>query len=221
MPSLGLLLQLPPPQPSPDEAREAADEVLSRPEFQEQKGLIQRFVEWLAELLDFNRPAGDPPQPGRLDLSWLGSLLGWVLVLALLGLAVFLVVRFVRIRSRPRPADADAGVDVEEEAKSAAEWQGDAESLEAAGRWREAMLARYQGLVRGLVESSVLQPIPGRTSGEYSNDLAGALPEVAEPFDDATELFERAWYGDLPTGPDESARFRDVATRVLEEAGRR
>jgi Domain of unknown function (DUF4129) len=213
--------QLPPPEHGADEAREAADEVLSRPEFGEQKGLLQRFFEWLAELLDFDRAPSEPSTPGALDLGWLGSLIGWLVVLALLGLAVFLVVRFVRIRGhRRRPTGDEPAVAVEEEERSAAQWRGDAEALEAEGRWREAMLARYQGLVRELVESNVLAPIPGRTSGEYSDDVAVALPAAADRFDDATELFERAWYGDLPTGPDESSRFRDAAGRVLEEAAR-
>jgi hypothetical protein len=216
-----LPFQLPPPEHGPDEARQAADEVLSRPEFQERKGLLQRFFEWLAELLDFDRATQDPATPGTVDLSWLGSLLGWVVILALLGLAAFLIIRFVRIRrGRRQPAAAGPDVTIEEEEKSAADWQGDAEALEAEGRWREAMLARYQALVRGLVESEVLEPIPGRTAGEYSDDVAVGLPAAAERFDDATDLFERAWYGDQPTGPDESDRFRDDARHVLEVAGR-
>jgi hypothetical protein len=216
-----LPFQLPPPEHGADEAREAADEVLARPEFAERKGLLQRFFEWLGNLLDFEPETPETADPGSVDLSWLGSLLGWLVIIALVGLAAFLIIRFVRFRRGRRvPQDAGPDVSVEEEEKSAAAWQGDAEALEAQGRWREAMLARYQALVRGLVESQVLEPIPGRTAGEYSDDIALGLPAAAEPFDDATELFERAWYGDLPTGPDESARFRDDARHVLEVAAR-
>jgi Domain of unknown function (DUF4129) len=211
--------QLPPPEVSAEEAGRTADEVLARPEFQEQEGLLQRFINWLRDLLSFDRPQ-EPPEPGSVDLSWLGSLLGWLLVLALLGLAVFLVIRYIRFGGKRRGPEPEDDVEVEEEERSAVDWQGDADALEAAGRWKEAMVARYQSLVRGLVERSVLQPVPGRTAGEYGDDVAGVLPEVTEPFDEATELFERAWYGDLPTGPDESARFRSAAARVLEEAGR-
>jgi hypothetical protein len=45
------------------------------------------------------------------------------------------------------------------------------------------------------------------------------MPEVAEAFDDAADLFDRAWYGDLPTGPDEAARFRSDAEQVLAAGG--
>ncbi|MGH9119696.1 MAG: DUF4129 domain-containing protein [Acidimicrobiales bacterium] len=205
-----------PGQTDPETARETADEVLGRPEFQSQKGLLGRFIDWLSDLLDFSPPETDPGPSGSLDPGPLGSIIGWLLVAVLLGLAVFLMVRFVRLRRNRRPpADAVPDVEVEEDGRPAAVGLGDPDTLEAAGRWREAMLARYRGLVGSLVESGVLAPVPGRTTGEYSDDVAEVLPEVAVPFDDATELFERAWYGDLPTGPGESARFQDAAHRVL------
>ncbi len=137
------------PATDPETARQKADEVLGRPEFEVQKGLIQRFFEWLGDVLDFRPPGTGGGAGGALDLGWFGSLIGWVLVFALLGLAV------------------------------------------------------------------LLAPSPGRTAGEYSDHVAQVLPEVAAPFDDATDLFERAWYGDMPTGPDESARFQEAAGRVL------
>ena len=203
------------PATDPETARQKADEVLGRPEFEVQKGLIQRFFEWLGDVLDFRPPGTGGGAGGALDLGWFGSLIGWVLVFALLGLAVFLALRFVRLRRRRPPSDAAPDLEVDPDETSPSERRGDAEALEAAGRWREAMLARYRGRVRTLVDSGVLAPIPGRTAGEYSDDVAQVLPEVAAPFDDATDLFERAWYGDMPTGPDESARFQEAAGRVL------
>jgi Domain of unknown function (DUF4129) len=199
-------------QTDPESARETADEVMSRPEFDVQKGLIERAVEWLADLLDFRPP--EPNAGGTLDLGWLGSLLGWVVIVALLGLAAFLLLRYVSLRRGRRPADDVDELEVED-VTVPPEPAADADALEAAGRWREAMLARYRSLVRALVDDGRLAPVPGRTAGEYSDDVAEVLPELAVPFDDATELFERAWYGNLPTGPDESARFREAAGRVL------
>ena len=34
----------------------------------------------------------------------------------------------------------------------------------------------------------------------------------------AAELFDRAWYGNRPTGPEEAERFRELARRVEEQA---
>ena len=54
-----------------------------------------------------------------------------------------------------------------------------------------------------------------RTAGEYRAEVAETVPGVASEFAGATELFERAWYGNRPTGADEAAHFRDLETRVL------
>ena len=63
--------------------------------------------------------------------------------------------------------------------------------------------------------------VPGRTSGEYRADVRESLPEVAEAFAAAADLFERAWYGDLPTGEAEAVRFSRDAELVLAAGGDR
>jgi hypothetical protein len=137
-------------------------------------------------------------------------------IAALLGLAVYLVVRYVRLRGGRHTRDADDATEVQDVTSAPDPFAGgDPDALEAAGRWREAMLVRYRRLVSALVDDGVLTPVPGRTSGEYSDDVAEARPDLTEPFDDATDLFERAWYGDLPTGAEESRRFQQAAGRVL------
>jgi hypothetical protein len=210
---------LPPLEHDPDDVRDTADEVMSRPEFAEQEGLLQRIVNWIRDRLDDLFGDRQQPDPGapRLNPGGLGTLLGWILVVALLVVAVFLVVRFVRFGRLGRRRKAEPDIDVEEEAPTNPldEITGDADTLEAAGRWREAMVVRYRDLVGDLVDARILEPIPGRTSGEYRDELAGSVPAVADPFDDATELFERAWYGNLPTGVEESRRFQDAAGSVL------
>ncbi|MGH9244677.1 MAG: DUF4129 domain-containing protein [Acidimicrobiales bacterium] len=212
--------ELPPLEHDADEVRDTADDVLARPEFQEQKGLLPRFFEWLADLLDFDPPDRRRTPGSGFSVGPAGTIIGWVLIVVLLVLAGYLVARFLRLRRFGRPPPDEPDVEIDEEEKTADQWRGDAETLEAAGRWREAMLARYRGLVRRLVEAGVLEPIPGRTSGEYRDELAARLPAVADPFDNATDLFEDAWYGNLPTGPDESSRFRHAAERVLEGSSR-
>jgi Domain of unknown function (DUF4129) len=203
-------------QTDPETARETADEVLSRPEFEVQRGLIERFFDWLRELLDFEPPDADTSTPGMLDLGWLGSLVGWVVIAALLGLAAYLLVRYVRIRGRRGKTFDEATAELEDVTPSRDPLAGgDPDALEATGRWREAMLVRYRRLVSALVDSGLLAPVPGRTAGEYSDDVAEARPDLTAPFDDATELFERAWYGDLPTGAPESRQFQKAAGRVL------
>ena len=44
------------------------------------------------------------------------------------------------------------------------------------------------------------------------------MPAAAPEFSDAAELFDRAWYGNRTTGPDEAERFGELARRVEEQS---
>jgi hypothetical protein len=100
-------------------------------------------------------------------------------------------------------------------ARSAADWRAEAAVHEAAGRWRDALRARYRALVADLAGRGLIEEIPGRTSGEDRGMVDRSAPAVAGPFDEATSLFEETWYGDRRSGPDDQARFDQLAGRVL------
>ena len=91
----------------------------------------------------------------------------------------------------------------------------EAEAHERAGEWKLALRARYRSLVADLASRGLVDEIPGRTAGEYRAEVAETVPGVASEFAGATELFERAWYGNRPTGADDAAHFRDLEQRVL------
>jgi hypothetical protein len=118
-----------------------------------------------------------------------------------------------------KAAARDIDVDIEED-RPADAWKADAEQAEASGQWKLALRARYRWLLGELFERQVLANVPGRTPGEYRADLARLLPEQATTSATATELFERAWYGNEPTGPDENQQFRSCAEQVLAAAER-
>ena len=83
------------------------------------------------------------------------------------------------------------------------------------------MQARFGSLVERLVEQGIVADVPGRTTGEYRREVRQALPEVADAFADASDLFDRVWYGGVETGADEATRFTADAERVLTAAGSR
>jgi hypothetical protein len=118
-----------------------------------------------------------------------------------------------------KAAARDIDVDIEED-RPADVWKADAEQAEASGQWKLALRARCRWLLGELFERQLLANLPGRTPGEYRADLARLLPEQATTSATATELFERAWYGDEPTGPDENQHFRSCAEQVLAAAER-
>jgi hypothetical protein len=202
--------QLPPPSTPTDEARRAAEEILSRPEFQEPpRSLYQQALdklgEWLGKAIDAIVGGGT------------GSLIAWALIVVAIGLVGYLVVRGVQRGRRRRvdePAEGvaiDADVDLR---RPPGAWDADAVRHEAEGNWREALRCRYRSLLSTLVRAGVLSDAPGRTSGEHRAVVRSVRPELDDPFSVATGLFERAWYGAEPTGPDEAGEFRAVADEV-------
>jgi hypothetical protein len=145
-----------------------------------------------------------------------GSAWAWVILaaaVALVGGVAFRVGRTVQ----PDPTRPGAPLQVEVR-RSPIEWRREAERFEASGEWKAALRCRYRALVADLVARKVVRDLAGHTTGEYRADVSVALPDAAAEFGGATELFERAWYGDRPTGADEIARFRELADRVVERA---
>ena len=215
MPSGSAPQPLPPPTAGADEIRRGADEILSRPEFREPtRSLYQRALDWIGERL------GDVL--GALVSGGAGSVIAWLLLLAAVVAVAYLVFRAVqRDRRRKGPAAPGAAVDVERDERRAPEaWDADADRFEAEGRWRDAVRCRYRSLVARLARAGVVEEVPGRTAGEYRTLVASARPPVAEPFAGATTVFERAWYGNEDTGPDDSASLRRLADQVTAGAGR-
>lgn len=205
--------ELPPPEPSPEDVRRAAEEILSRPEFrQPPKSLYDRAIDWLGGQLD--RLLSVLFSGGR------SAVVGWVLLLAVaavIGVLVWRVARSVRRDPKARD-DAEVRTAVR---RTAAEWEHEAAEHERAGRWREALRCRHRALVARLADDGVVDEIDGRTAGEYRLEVRHALPSVARDFGDATDLFERVWYGGRAAGSDDDERFRALADRVLAGSGAR
>lgn len=212
-----------PPEPThdPETARRVADEILGADRFAEpERSFLGRALDWIGDQLD-RVFGGDPDPLGAGGDGGGGS--AWLTVVLLVIAAALVVVAARAARRRWGRAGRGRGerpLDVAVEGhRSADDWDDLVRRLEADGRWNEAMRARFAALVEQLIEARVLADAPGRTSGEYRAELADALPQAAGPFADAAELFERAWYGGVPAGPDEASRFADDAAAVLAAAG--
>ncbi len=196
---------LPRPASGGGAVREAADRILARPEFDEdRRSLLQRardaVIDWVEDLL------------GELAGGGGGQIVGWVVVVLLTVTAVAFAVRFTR-GARRDPGLAPGRPVVP--GRTAVEWRAEAEAHEAGGRWRPALRCRYRALVADLAARGLVEEVPGRTTGEYRRQVDAVVPEVAPAFDGATSLFEGAWYGGQSTGAEEAARFRELEARVL------
>lgn len=222
------LADLPEPTESPEEVRETADEILSRPEYDQAQPVdddpswFEQIVEdignWFADI--FDDLLGGATGGGALP-NFVGYLILFVLFAGVAGLIVWAIRSSSWSAPRRRPKRKDSVfVDVEEY-RTTHEWLRDAEEHERAGRWREGILCRYRALVTELVEREFLSDIAGKTSGEYDADVrakTAADPlesDVAPAFSAATELFEMVWYGAATCGEAERDRFAGLAERVL------
>ena len=199
-------MPLPPSETPADEVRERADEILSRPEFQEPpRTLLQRITDFIGDLIS-----------DALDALLGGGRAGWVgwviLVTAVVAVAFFAfrLLREVTVDASASAADPMAG-----RRRPAEDWAREAEEHEAAGQWRDALRCRYRAAVAELAARGFVEEIPGRTAGEYRAQVASTVPNSAADFGAATELFELAWYGDAPVDGGDVARLRSLTERVL------
>jgi hypothetical protein len=200
---------LPIPEVSTDDANRRADEILDDPKFDEPpKSVIERIFEWIAEQLD-KIPFPDFGVPGGGG----GEVIGWIFIALLAVLAAFLLSKTTWSRRRRR--DEPDFVVGSEVVRTQHEWVSEAERYEAEGQWKQALRCRFRALVGALVDRGVVRDIPGRTTGEYRVEVGRNAPAVAAPFAGTAELFDRAWYGDESTGPDENRLFRALADEVV------
>jgi hypothetical protein len=201
--------ELPVPDRSAADAQDAAQEVLSRPEFHRPgPSIIERIEGWVSDALNrvleaFSGVAG-------------GGVIAVVILIAAAALVVVMLVRFGRGVQR------DPGVPAARvrtgRGRTADEWRADATAHEAQGEWRAALRCRYRALVAELAGRGVLDDLPGKTTGEERTEVTDAVPAAGEPFGEATALFDEAWYGDVPTGPEETARLKELSAAVLDKA---
>lgn len=199
---------LPAPAEDPGRVRDAVREVLSRPEFRQQRpGALQTLREWLTDQLTRIL--------GTVTLGGAGSVVGLVVFVLVIGVVALLLTRFgLRLSRDPERAAALP----QAPRRSAAEWQAEAERLERAGDWRGGLRCRYRALVALLAQRGLVREVPGTTAGEYRAQVGRSAPAAAGAFGGATELFELAWYGNRPTGAREARRFGMLAEQVAARA---
>ena len=203
----GAAQPLPTPTQDPAATRARADEILARPEFRKaQPNLLQRLAttvsRWVSDLFQ------------GLLVGGIGAAAAWF-ILIVAGLVVAAVaLRLTRdVRADPSRALVELPVAVR---RTPVEWRRQAEAHEAAGEWKDALRCRYRALVADLVARRAIRDLPGRTTGEYRAEVGANVPAGAGAFGGASELFERAWYGNRPTGAAENEQFRELADEVLD-----
>jgi hypothetical protein len=175
---------------------------------------------------------GNPSTDGAGGLAAVFEIVVWLLFFALVALLVVIVVRAVmsgRIGTRRRrkpPASADEDDEVEvlaqvavDRSREPADWRRHAEEHRRAGRHREAIRCRYRALVGDLARRGLIDEIPGRTSGEERSQMAVVAPAGSSAFSAAAEIFDNAWFGDVPVTEADVQQIEALEADVLAVAG--
>lgn len=193
-----------------DDVRQAADDILSRPEYQQARpSLTQRVLEWLSDRLG-RLFSGVGPNGGHL--------IGYViLALALSAAGYFLWRVFPRHRlARPERRAPVAHQTVVRRSRD--EWLALAREAESAERWDDAVHARYHALTAGLADRSEVPEAPSTTSGEHVQVFArseSSSPGRVAVFSRITDRFEWIWFGGARAAADDSQALADADRDLL------
>jgi Domain of unknown function (DUF4129) len=193
-----------------DTAQQAAQHELDKPIYP--KGsLTERLQEWIHELL-FRLIDKGSSVPG-----------GWLTVSVLIALLIAAIVIAIRIARRTIRTRHGADYQLFDTGQlSADQHRAIAEGLAAEGNWTAAIRHRLRAVARGLEETRILDPAPGRTANELAHDAGARLPHLAAELSQAATTFNDVTYGERPGTPDgyqlvadldDHLRFRSAAGR--------
>jgi Domain of unknown function (DUF4129) len=193
-----------------DPAHQAAQRELDKPIYPN-GSLTQRLHEWVHELL-FRLIEKGSAVPG-----------GWFTVSVLLTLLIVAIVMAVRVARRTMRTHHGGDHQLFDTGQlSADQHRAAADRFAAEGNWTAAIRHRLRAVARGLEETEILAPAPGRTANELARDAGGRVPHLAFELSQAATAFNDVTYGERPGTPvayqmivdlDDHLRFRSAAGR--------
>jgi Domain of unknown function (DUF4129) len=193
-----------------DAAHQAAQRELDKPIYP--KGsLTQRVHEWIHDLL-FRLIEKGSSLPG-----------GWFTLSVLFTLLIVAIVIAIRVARRTLRTHRGGDYQLFDTGQlSADQHRATAERFAAEGNWTAAIRHRLRAVARGLEETRILDPAPGRTANELARDAGARIPHLASELSQAATAFNDVTYGERPGTPtayqmivdlDDHLRFRSTASR--------
>jgi hypothetical protein len=172
-----------------DAAHQAAQRELAKPVYPKPSP-TQRFHEWVHELLYRLVEKGSSIPGGWFTIS---------VLLTLLGVAVVIAIRVARRTMRIHRGTDYQLFDTGQ--LSAGRHRTIAEGFAAEGNWTAAIRHRLRAVGRGLEETGILNPAPGRTANELARDAGACIPHHASELSRAATAFNDVTYGERPGTP--------------------
>lgn len=176
--------------PDGDDARQRAEEELSRAEYQAAKPnwfdqLASDIYEWLLSLF-----TGDGV-PGTAPIA--------VTVIVIVIVAALIVALLVWGRPRAsRTVRRRTDLLGERDDRTAAQLRAEAERRAKAHDWDNAVVLRFRALARSLLERDLIDPAPGATAQGIANQAAVAFPAFLERLHVAATGFDAVRYLSSP-----------------------
>jgi Domain of unknown function (DUF4129) len=196
-----------------DAAHDAAQRELAKPIYPKASP-TQRFHEWVDELL-YRLVEKGSSVPG-----------GWFTVTVLLILLLVAIMVAIRVARRTIRTHHGSDYQLFDTGQlSASRHRAIAEGFAAEGNWASAIRHRLRAVARGLEETAILNPVPGRTANELARDAGASIPQLASELARAATAFNDVAYGERPGTPeayqmivdlDDHLRFRSPAGRPAE-----
>ena len=177
---------VPPLTPDGDEARDWAEQELSDPVYAAAEPTpMDRIAQAIGEFIEslFGTQLSGAWGP------WVALVAAVIVVLVIA--AAFLVWGVPRATGRTR---AKAPLFGQDEQRSAAELRRDAAARAAKGEWDEAIVLRFRGLARGLLERGAVDTPPGATVHAFARTAARAFPTSAADLESAAGAFDDVRY---------------------------
>ncbi|WP_240643884.1 DUF4129 domain-containing protein [Antribacter gilvus] len=193
-----------PVDPDRDTATQWLRRELAKPDYQDDRSLLQRAWDWFFGLFEGVRV----PDIGVPPLQFTLILVGVIALVVLVAWWIAGPVRLSRVRR------AGGVVLDEDDARTSAQMRAAADAAAAAGDWSSAVIERFRAVVRSLEERVIIDPRPGRTAQEAAADAGVRLPALADALRRGAGLFDDAEYGKLEATGNDDRVLRELDAAV-------
>lgn len=199
--------------PDDDEARRLLDERINSFDVEPASmTLWERFMNWLNEALTLN-----------IDPTGGGNVLILILLVAAVGVLVFLLIRYFRPAGTTTGSDADEAL--ADPRVTAEQYLAAAQRHLAAEQLDQAYVAAYRFMVRSAAQRGLVEVTPATTATTFGWSLGTVLPVYRQQIDAASTEFNQIIYGgSTPTrqaAQEMVALAETVATATPQSADRR
>ena len=204
---------------------EAMQEVLSRPQYDILTGRAVDHQQLIMEALGraimglFERVRLNMPYSPNYNLEALIFI--FVIVAALLLLAVSMGVTYILLKRRGRRDDTAASVaaifdDIENKRFSLSDLLRTSREYAEKNQLRDAVRYYYIAVLVSLDDKRTIRVDKSKTNAQLTKELVLAAPALSEPFVSVVDVFHEAWFGLKGVDEDRYRRFTVNVEEILD-----